>query len=176
VEISTLSRRLSDQLVAFAWDEWEQMGALATPHRSSPWAQDPEALIVFTLEVARADARLFDELMDWLLINKSLLSVRRLRAMCIDETDRALVAASLGWLSRQRPRARLGNREPTSDDDAPAAISLQRTREQGRRGLCRRRMAAPAPEPFPQVPPTGPDGADQPRLPAAPDPRGRRPR
>jgi hypothetical protein len=115
VEISSTSGWLSDRLVAFAWDEWGQMGLFATPHRHSPWAQDPEALIVFTLEVARADARLFDELMDWMLVNQSLLSVRRLRAMCIDETDRALVAAALGWLARQRPRARLGNREPAVD-------------------------------------------------------------
>jgi hypothetical protein len=113
--LNELGQWLSDQLVAFAWDEWAQMGVLATPQRRSPWTQDPEALIVFTLEVARADARLFDELMDWLLVNESLLSVRRLRAMCIDETDRALVAAALGWLARRRPRARLGKREPTSD-------------------------------------------------------------
>jgi hypothetical protein len=117
---STLSLRLSDQLVAFAWDEWAQMGLLATPHRRSTWAQDPEALFVFTLEVARADARLFDELMDWMLVNESLLSVRRLRAMCIDETDRALVAAALGWLARQRPRARLNSQEP-----AAATTTLQ---------------------------------------------------
>lgn len=45
-----LGQRLSDQLVSFAWDEWAQMGVLATPHRRSPWAQDPEALIVFTRE------------------------------------------------------------------------------------------------------------------------------
>jgi hypothetical protein len=114
-QLHALGRHLSNQLVAFAWDEWAQMGVLATPHGRSPWAQDPEALIVFTLEVARADARLFDELMDWMLVNESLLSVRRLRAMCVDETDRALVAAALGWLARQRPRARLGNQEPTSD-------------------------------------------------------------
>jgi hypothetical protein len=87
---------------------------LATPQRRSPWAQDPEALIVFTLEIARAEPRLFDELMDWMLVNESLLSVRRLRAMRIDETDRALTAAALAWLARQRPRARLSNREPTA--------------------------------------------------------------
>jgi len=102
------SRKLRDQLVAFAWDEWAQMGLLATPHRRSPWAQDPEALIVFTLEVARAEPRLFDELLDWMLVNEPLLSVRRLRAMCIDEVDRALTAATLAWLAHQRPRARLG--------------------------------------------------------------------
>jgi hypothetical protein len=120
MDVSTLSRRLSDQLVAFAWDEWAQMGVLATPHRRSPWAQDPEALILFTLEVARAEPRLFDELMDWMLVNESLLSVRRLRAMCIDETDRALTAAALAWLARQRPQARLNSREP-----AAAATTLQ---------------------------------------------------
>jgi hypothetical protein len=120
MDVSALSRRLSDQLVVFAWDEWAQMGLLATTQRRSPWAQDPEALIVFTLEVARAEPRLFDELMDWMLVNESLLSVRRLRAMCIDETDRALVAAALAWLARQRPRARLSSRELT-----PAATTLQ---------------------------------------------------
>ena len=100
---------LRAQLVEFAWNEWAQMGVLATPHRRSPWAQDPEALIVFTLELARADARLFDELMDWMLVNEALLSVRRLRAMCIDETDRSLLAAVIVWLAHERPRARLGN-------------------------------------------------------------------
>lgn len=114
MNVSTLSRRFSDRLVAFAWDEWAQMGLFATPQRRSPWAQDPEALIVFTLEVARAEPRLFDELMDWALVNESLLSVRRLRAMCIDETDRALTAAALGWLARQRPRARLSNHGMTA--------------------------------------------------------------
>jgi hypothetical protein len=114
MDISTLSSQLSDQLVTFAWDEWTQMGVPATPHHHSPWAQDPEALIVFTLEVARADPRLFDELMDWLLVNESLLSVRRLRAMCIDESDRALTAAALGWVARRRPRARLASHGPAS--------------------------------------------------------------
>lgn len=110
MDVSVLSRRFSDQLVALAWDEWAQMGLLATPHRRSPWAQDPEALIIFTLEVSRAEPRLFDELLDWMLVNEPLLSVRRLRAMCIDEVDRSLAAATLAWLADQRPQARLGTR------------------------------------------------------------------
>ncbi len=110
MDTSSFSRRLSDRLVSFAWNEWAQMGLLATPHRRSPWAQDPEALIVFTLEIARAEPRLFDELMDWALLNESLLSVRRLRATCIDEADRALVAATLAWLGNQRPRTGLSSR------------------------------------------------------------------
>ncbi len=107
MDIPAFSHRLSQQLVSFAWDEWAQMGLLATPHTRSPWAQDPEALIVFTLEVARADPRLFDELLDWMLVNETLFSVRRLRAMCVDEADRSLLAAVLAWLFDERPRARL---------------------------------------------------------------------
>ncbi|MGP0100218.1 MAG: hypothetical protein ACLPUT_01165 [Solirubrobacteraceae bacterium] len=122
MDVSALNRRLSDQLVAFAWDEWAQMGVLASPHRRSPWAQDPEALIVFTLEVARAEPRLFDELLDWMLANEPLLSVRRLRAMCIDETDRSLTAAALAWLAHERPRAQLGARTDKTAPSTPQAL------------------------------------------------------
>jgi hypothetical protein len=111
MDLTAFSDRLSMQLLDFAWDEWAQMGVSATAHHESHWAQDPEALLVFTLEVARADPRLFDELLDWALHNEGLLSVRRLRAMCIDETDRALVAATISWLGRRRPRARLRSSE-----------------------------------------------------------------
>jgi hypothetical protein len=111
MDLTAFSEMLSMQLLDFVWDEWAQMGVSATAHRRSSWAQDPEALLVFTLEVARSDPRLFDELLDWTLRNEGLLSVRRLRAMCIDETDRALVAATISWLGRRRPRARLRSSE-----------------------------------------------------------------
>jgi hypothetical protein len=104
---ATLNRWLGEQLEAFAWEEWAQMGISAHPQRKSPWAQDPEALILFTLEVARGEPRLFDELLDWMLVNEPLLSVRRLRALCVDDTDRVLLEGALGWLATQRPRARL---------------------------------------------------------------------
>ncbi len=116
---STLRRRLTGELLEFTWDEWAQMGVLAATRARSTWAQDPEALILFTLEIARADPRLFDELMDWILTNEELLSVRRLRALCIDEADRALTAAAIGWLARQRPRARL---RAHSEPAVPAAL------------------------------------------------------
>lgn len=89
-------------------------GVLASPKRVSPWAADPEALIVFTLEVARADPRLFDEMLDWTLLNERLLSVRRLRAVCASAADRALVDAAIGWLAWQRPRARLKARSASN--------------------------------------------------------------
>jgi hypothetical protein len=121
VELQRLNRELSERLVAFAWEEWAQMGLSATTERRSQWAQDPEALIVFTLEVARSAPRLFDELLDWMLLNEPLLSVRRLRAMCIDDGDRTLVNGTLAWLAGQRPRTRLTSGAPIP---SPSTLEL----------------------------------------------------
>lgn len=126
MDSTAFSEQLRGQLLGFAWDEWAQMGVSAVPRRGSRWAQDPEALIVFTLEVARSDPRLFDELLDWMLRNESLLTVRRLRAVCIDDTDRALVAGAMAWLARRRPRARL-----PGSDRLPAPPDLEALFEGG---------------------------------------------
>jgi len=40
---------------------------------------DPEALLLLTLTVARYDARLFDEVLDWLGVNGDFLNVQRLQ-------------------------------------------------------------------------------------------------
>lgn len=79
--ISATRERLEAGLLSFVWDEWSQMGLLSEARRLSPWAQDPEALLLLTLEVARADPRLFDEVLDWLVRNEHLVSVRRLRTL-----------------------------------------------------------------------------------------------
>lgn len=110
MDLTGFSKQLSRRLVDFCWAEWAQMGVSAAPTHESAWAADPEALIVFTLEVARADPRLFDEMLDWMLLNEGLLSVRRLRAVCTSASDRILVDAAIRWLARERPRARLKTR------------------------------------------------------------------
>lgn len=101
----SLSRWLADELLAFCRREWAQMGVLAAGSGISGWAQDPEALIVLTLELARRDPRLFDELLDWMLRNESLISVRRLRALCVEDADRALAQGAINWLAHQRGRS-----------------------------------------------------------------------
>ena len=112
-----LSRRLDQGLREFAWDEWAQMGVLASPKRRSPWAQDPEALVIFTLEVARDDPRLFDELLDWLAVNEPLVNMRRLRAMSDGEEDELLFLGAFLWLdlhrrSKQVPSTRTSDPKP----------------------------------------------------------------
>jgi hypothetical protein len=77
--LSDLRDRTRQDLLEFAWRQWAQMGISA--HFASPdrWAIDPESLILFTVEVARRDPRLFDEVLDWMTRNRALLSLQRLR-------------------------------------------------------------------------------------------------
>jgi hypothetical protein len=107
MQLSELRERLQGRLVSFLWDQWGQLGAQVLPVRHDPWAADPEALILLSLEVGREDPRLIDEVLDWLVVNERLISVQRLRNLIIDEEDRALVEGTIGWLAGQRRRARL---------------------------------------------------------------------
>lgn len=107
MEISALRQRLNSALLEFAWDEWAQMGVLAAPPPPRRWAEDPEALLLLTLEVARDDPRLFDEVLDWLVRNEPLVSARRVRTLSADPEDRRLSSAVMEWVARQvRPRSR----------------------------------------------------------------------
>jgi len=105
MSISTLRRSVRSDLGAFAWDKWAQLGVFAPFDRPDRRAMDPEALLLFTFEVGRNDPRLFDEVLDWLLTNEKLVSVQRLRNLCVNDADRDLAEAALAWVARQRPRA-----------------------------------------------------------------------
>jgi hypothetical protein len=105
-----MTRRLLD----FAWAEWSQMGVAGGIRVHSPWAQDPEALVVFSLELARDDPRLFDEIMAWIATNDALLSVRRLRAMCRTADDLRLVDAVERWLATRKSQSSPSKSEGTA--------------------------------------------------------------
>ncbi|HEV7492982.1 hypothetical protein [Baekduia sp.] len=115
MSISATKERLEEGLLAFVWKEWSQLGIFASPEGHSQWAQDIEALLLFTFEVARTDPRLFDEVLDWLVTNEHLVSVRRLRTLAKGSEDPSLAAAALEWLAQHRPQARFS----TSDDRPP---------------------------------------------------------
>lgn len=127
MSISALRTEVVERLLAFAWDEWSQLGILARSDRRDRWAIDPEALVLFTLEIGRDDPRLFDEMLDWLVVNERLVSVQRLRNLAADDADRALVDAALGWIARWRPRARLTAQAADGGSGPDASEPLFRT-------------------------------------------------
>lgn len=99
MSISTVRNRVRKELLEFAWSQWAQLGVSSTPTRSNEWAMDPEALVLFTLEVGRRDPRLFDETLDWTTHNFKLISLQRLRNLASRfPIDRGLVDASLSWV------------------------------------------------------------------------------
>ncbi len=123
--VETARPEITAKLRDFAWDEWSQMGVSgAAPNAVERRVADPEALLLFTLEVGRHDPRLFDEVLDWLLLNESLISVQRLRNLCVDDLDRALVDGALGWVSRWQPRARFTTKSRGAGPPTPLFVDL----------------------------------------------------
>jgi hypothetical protein len=107
MSVQELKDELQRRLSSFVWEQWGQMGLLAASGQRDSWAADPEALLLLSFEVGREDSRLFEEVLDWMLVNERLLSTQRLRNLARDDADHALVSASIAWLREWRPKAGL---------------------------------------------------------------------
>lgn len=109
MKAASLRDEIVADCIALAWDQWSQLGLSGpAPARREERAADPEALVLFTLEIGRNDPRLFDEALDWLSVNDQLVSVQRLRNLCTDGAELALVDAALAWSRRNRRPQRGG--------------------------------------------------------------------
>lgn len=107
MSISELRNRLREELLEFAWGQWAQLGVSGHSASSDRWAIDPEALVLFTIEVSRRDPRLFDELLDWLARNGRLLILRRLRNLVTRfPVDSKLVEAVIERVGEEAPSLR----------------------------------------------------------------------
>ena len=71
---------LRASLTDFIWDQWVSLGMAGNASgRVVPFVIDPEALLLGTLGFAMGEARLRDEVLDWLSRNGDLLSVQRVK-------------------------------------------------------------------------------------------------
>lgn len=61
------------------WRMWSDIGVAGRANPADPWIIDPEALLLFSTSIARHDARLFDEIFDWLHLHGELISLTRLK-------------------------------------------------------------------------------------------------
>jgi hypothetical protein len=104
MQISEIRDKVSHGLLDFAWRQWAQIGVSATVEGADRWAVDPEALILFTIGIARRDPRLFDEMLDWMAFNHELLSTQRLRNLAGRfPVPAGLVAAVTAWARQTAP-------------------------------------------------------------------------
>lgn len=91
-----------EDLLRFLWRQWSALGVAGHAETDDPWIIDPEALLLFSSTVARHDARLFDEIVDWLRTNGSWINLQRLGNLQKEEQlgDPGILAAIAEHLAR----------------------------------------------------------------------------
>ncbi len=77
--LSEFKKTILESLLDLLWRQWTAIGVSGYGNAEESKVVDPEALLLLTLTVARYDARLFDEVLDWLEINGDYLNVQRLQ-------------------------------------------------------------------------------------------------
>lgn len=91
-------QNIVDKVNSFLWRQWSQLGIAGGGTWNPNWIIDPENLILFTLDAGRLDARLFDEVVDWLLTNERWISLQRINGLvkhCNEQTALTLCALAL---------------------------------------------------------------------------------
>ncbi|MFA6716438.1 MAG: hypothetical protein WC082_02190 [Victivallales bacterium] len=74
-----------DSILDLLWTQWSGLGVSGYGEARKRYVTDPEALLVFSCSMCRYDARLFDEILDWLTKNERFISIQRLRAVLSKE-------------------------------------------------------------------------------------------
>ena len=70
-----------ENILNFLWRQWSALGVLGEARTEDPWVIDPEPMLLFTLEMGRYEPRLFDEVLDWLVVNGKWIDLQRLRGI-----------------------------------------------------------------------------------------------
>jgi hypothetical protein len=68
-----------DRLLDLLWRQWSALGVPGRTTMEERRVVDPESLLLLSMTIGRYDARLFDEILDWLVVNGAFLNVQRLR-------------------------------------------------------------------------------------------------
>jgi hypothetical protein len=101
--VTTFRNEFTERVLGFVWGQWCQIGVAGSATQKGQWVIDPEPLLAFTTEVARRDARMFDEVLDWLVTNGRWINTQRLSTIVKqDKTgDMAVIGAIASWLSEK---------------------------------------------------------------------------
>ncbi|OIN96215.1 MAG: hypothetical protein AUJ48_01870 [Deltaproteobacteria bacterium CG1_02_45_11] len=92
-----------ENILNFLWRQWSALGVLGEARTKDPWLYDPEPMLLFTLGMSRYEPRLFDEVMDWLIVNGRWIDMQRLRGTLRgkNEMTRNLMGAVAAFLMKE---------------------------------------------------------------------------
>ena len=101
--VTAFRSEFSEKVLNFVWGQWCQVGVAGSAPLKTQWVIDPEPLLTFTTEVARRDARMFDEILDWLVTNGRWINTQRLATIAKQDKTGApsVMGAIASWLSDQ---------------------------------------------------------------------------
>ena len=71
--------KFQEQIFEFLWRQWSTLGIAGVTTSKDNRIIDPEALLLFSLNLCRYEPRLFNEIIDWLFQNGHFINVQRLQ-------------------------------------------------------------------------------------------------
>ena len=75
--LTRFRKDLRERLLDLLWGQWDSLGVSGQAAWSKRAVIDPDALLVFSCSMARYDARLFDEMLDWVATHGRFLNIQR---------------------------------------------------------------------------------------------------
>lgn len=81
ISLTDFNNKVADHLLDLLWEQWSALGVAGRGASQERHVLDPEPLLLLSLTVGRHDARLFDEVVDWLMINGAFMNVQRLKSL-----------------------------------------------------------------------------------------------
>ena len=93
-----------ENVLTFLWRQWSALGVAGGARSEDEWVIDPEALLLFSIEMARYEPRLFDEVLDWIVVNGKWMDIQRLRGIIKrkKENTQRLISAVAHFLSHEK--------------------------------------------------------------------------
>jgi hypothetical protein len=106
--LKIFQNELKEGMLNFLWRQWSHMGVASNMNTHDSWFVDPEVMLAFTSEIARYDARVFDEMLDWLLVNGQWINVQRLSTIIKRDNigDEAVIGAIASWMTEHNKTAK----------------------------------------------------------------------
>lgn len=97
-----------EKLLDLIWRQWCALGVAGTGEPESRRVIDPEALLAITATMARYEARIFDEALDWLQVNGRFINIQRLKTIFRKEqfAGTAVIAAIADLMSSSSSAAK----------------------------------------------------------------------
>lgn len=69
----------NETILNYLWELWTSIGLGSHSIPKINYIIDPESLLIFSCNIARYDPRLFDEIIDWLILNGKYINIQKLK-------------------------------------------------------------------------------------------------